>query len=64
MFSAKLIAAGFPQWIDEQISYAVFCVEGAYIDRELIFDGSQALKIDSIEHGLSGNADSARAMTC
>ena len=29
----------------------MFCVEGAHIDRELVFDGSQALKIDSIEAG-------------
>jgi hypothetical protein len=24
---------------EEQVSYALFCVEGAYIDRDLVFDG-------------------------
>jgi hypothetical protein len=38
------------QFTEEQVSYALFCVEGAYIGpRELIFDGSDALRIESIE---------------
>jgi hypothetical protein len=36
---------------EEQVSYALFTVEGAYIDRELVFDGSDALRIESIESG-------------
>jgi hypothetical protein len=47
----RMFARGFPQWTEEQVSYAVFCVEGAYIDRELVFDGSETLKIDAIEAG-------------
>lgn len=34
---------------EEQVSYALFCIEGAYIDRELVFDGSDALRLESIE---------------
>lgn len=34
---------------EEQIGYAVFRVEGAHLDRELVFDGSEGLKIADVE---------------
>jgi hypothetical protein len=39
------------QFTVEQVAWAVFVVEGQYIDRELVFDGSDALRIESIEAG-------------
>lgn len=50
-FAIRLFARQFPKWTEEQVSYAIFCVEGAFIDRELVFDGSESLKIDAIEAG-------------